>query len=173
MARKKAAVDHRDHLSGITLSTQGMAAHLGITTRWLQILVKDGTIPALGRGRFDPTAATLAYLSFLKDSTEKKTGSTSMDVLREEKTKEIRMNRARRERELIPLDEALAAHQELCGFFTAYLSGLPAEITGVPRERQRLKDIIDAGKQRLADRLEERLAAVRNGDTPSDAEADD
>jgi len=30
----------------VILTTQGMAAHLGVTPRWLQSLVKDGTLPS-------------------------------------------------------------------------------------------------------------------------------
>lgn len=172
-AVKKAAVAKPVNSVDVILTTQGMAAHLGVTPRWLQSLVKDGTIPSLGRGRFDPTAVVQSYITFLKEGSEKKTGTASLDELRREKAIEIRMNRARKERELIPTELAVGVLQEVVGMFNAYLTGLPAEITGVPRERQRLNDIIDLGKQRLADRCGEQIASVVSGTPVADPAAED
>ncbi len=173
MPRKKKPEQHVLSLEGMTFSTQAMAALLGITDRWLQMRVKEGQIPSLGRGRFDPAATTQAFLTLAKEGTEKKTGSASIDKLRDEKTLEIRMARARKERELIPLEEADGVLQEIVGDFNAYLSGLPAEITGVPSERHRLNEIIDRGRLRLADRQSKRLQTLRVGSEASEAEAED
>lgn len=149
-----------------------MAAILGISTRMLRIYVADGVIEKQ-KATFPIGQTVRAYADHLKNGSAKKSGNTSMDALRDEKTKEIRMNRARKERELIPIDEALATHQELIGMFSAYLTGLPAEMAKDVRERRRLEDIIDVGKQRLADRLAKRLEAVRDGEQAADAEAED
>lgn len=173
MSRKKAAAEHRDGLGGVTLSTQGMAALLGITPRFLQMKVKDGTLPAIGRGRFDPSATTAAYIEFIKLGAERKTGSESLDRLREEKAMEIRINRERKDRQLISLDEALGVIDDITGIYVASLNGLPAQITGVPRERQRLHDIFDTERQRIADRFAERRAALREGRADADPAAED
>lgn len=173
MARKKPAVEHRQDLKDITIGTQGMADLLGITARRLQILVKDGTVPSLGRGKFNPNEANQAYITFKEEGAEKRSGSSSMDELRGERALEIRMNRMRKERELITMDEALGFFGEVTGLFVSYLSGLPAEITGVPRERQRLNEIIDRGRQRLADRLLKKRQDFAAGREDPDTEAED
>lgn len=157
----------------LVVSQTEMAEILGVTTRWLRQMATEGVVPAEGRGRFRVGATVRAYATFLKEGTEKKTGSTSMDELRQEKALEIRMNRARKDRELIAIDEALSTADEIAGVFVAYLSGLPAEITGVPRERQRLNEIIDRGRLRLADRFAEKIEALRTGKEDSNAEAED
>jgi len=173
MAKRKVVSEHRGTLAGITLSTKGMAAHLGITPRFLQIKVKDGTLPSLGRGRFDPDATTTAYLDFIRLGAERKVGSESMDRLREEKALDIRMNRERKAGQLIMLTEALAVADDLTGLYLSSLTGLPARITGVPRERQRLNGIFDTERQRLADRCAEKRTALLEGRAAADPEAED
>lgn len=157
----------------LVVSQTEMAEILGVTTRWLRQMVAEDLVPAEGRGRFRIGDTVRAYASFLKDGAEKKTGSTTMDELRQEKALEIRMNRARKDRDLIALDEALGVTDEIVGIFVAYLSGLPAEITGVPRERQRLNEIIDGGRLRLADRFAEKIKALGTGEEDPNSEAED
>jgi hypothetical protein len=173
MAAKKLKLDHRHTLDGTTLSTQGMAKVLGITVRWLSEKTKDGTIPSLGRGRYDPMTAVVAYIDFVKVGVEKKVGSESLDNLRDMKAQELRLNMARKDRLVIALDEALAVTEEMSGIFVTSLQGLPAQISGVPRERQRLDGIFDKERQRVADRLAERVAALRAGTSHIDPSAED
>lgn len=154
------------------LSQIDMAAVLKISSRFLRKLQSDGVLSA-EKGKFHVANTVRAYCDFLKDGSEKKTGSASIDKLRDEKTLEIRMARARKERELIPLEEADGVLQEIVGDFNAYLSGLPAEITGVPTERHRLNEIIDRGRLRLADRQIKRLQTLRVGSEASEAETED
>ena len=170
---KKPAPDHRHTLDGITLSTQGMARLLDITPRWLSEKTKDGTIPALGRGRYDPMEAVVAYVNFIKIGAEKKQGSESLDNLRDMKAKELRLNMARKDRGVIDLDEAMAVTEEMAGIYVTSLQSLPAQISGVPRERQRLDGIFDKERQRVADRLAERVAALRSGTSHIDPSAED
>lgn len=172
-AKKAAPAKPLDNLDGVVMSTQGMAAVLGVTPRWLQTLVKDGMLPALGRGRFDPTAVVQAYVTFRAEGATKKTGTDSLDKLRDEKALEIKLNRLRKDRELIAIDEATGVVDEIVGMFVSSMAGLPAQITGVPRERQRLNDIFDIERQRLADRFAERRKALLEGRADLDPAAED
>lgn len=155
------------------LSTQSMAAVLGLTPRRLQIMVKEGIVPSLGRGRFRLCDVVQAYAGFLKEGADRKAGSDSLDRVREERALEIQMNRLRKDRELISLPEAVSVVDQITGLFVASLNSLPAQITGVPRERQRLNDIFDAERQRLADRCLQRRAALLSGSTAADTAAED
>ena len=65
------------------------------------------------------------------------------------------------------------AIDDVTGLYVSSLTGLPAQITGVPRERQRLNDIFDIERQRLADRFTERRKAVLQGRADLDPEAED
>lgn len=149
-----------------------MAAILKMTTRFLRKLQSDGVITA-DKGKFHVGDTVRAYCDFLKVGSEKKSGNASMDTLRDEKAREIRMNRLRKEGQLIPYDLAETVLQEIIGDFNAYLSGLPAELTGDPKQRPRYHDIIDHGRLRLADRTAKRLQAFGSGSTLSDAETED
>lgn len=174
-AARKPAAKSKDasSIADMIVNQTEMAKILGVTPRWLRIMATEGNVPVEGRGKFLVGAVVQAYAAFLKEGATKKTGSTSMDALREEKAIDLRLNRARKDRELISLDEALGFFSEVTGQFVSYLSGLPAEITGVPRERQRLNEIIDKGRQRLADNLAKARANFKAGRETFDAEAEE
>lgn len=150
-----------------------MAEILGVTTRWLRQMVTEELVPMEGRGKFKVGEVVQAYAVFLREGATKKTGTESLDRLREEKALEIRLNRERKDRTLISIDEAIGVVDDVVGMFVASLTGLPAQITGVPRERQRLNDIFDTERQRLADRFSERRTALLAGRSDLDPAAED
>lgn len=174
MAKKpKPAPTHMVDLSGVTLGTKGVAALLGLTERRLQIMVKDGIVPSSGRGKFDPAEVVKAYVAFRVDGIERRSVNTSMDRLRDVRAEREQRQMQIDDRQIISLEEAIGTLDEIIGLFISYLGGLPAEITVVPRERQRLHDIIDAGRLRLTDRFAKKIAALRTGDEAAEAETED
>jgi len=172
-APPRKAAKSKTPLADTLASTQDMAAVLGVTPRWLSKMVTDGIVPQVSRGRFKLGEVVQAYSVFLKQGAEKNTGSISLDRLRDEKAKEIQLNRLRKDRALIDLDEALGVIDQVTGMFVSSLNGLPAQITGVPRERQRLDGIFDTERQRLADRFAEKREALRTGGAALDPESED
>lgn len=166
-------VDEKFAVHELVVNQTQMAAVLGVSTRWLRDRVTEGVVPTEGRGRFNVGEVVQAYIAYSKEGAIKKTGTESLDTLRNEKALDIRLARARKDREVIALDEALSAVEEVTGMYVASLSGLPAQITGVPRERQRLNDIFDAERLRLTDRFTKRVATLRTGEEDPDAEAED
>jgi phage terminase Nu1 subunit (DNA packaging protein) len=149
-----------------------MADILGISSRFLRKIQGDGIIETV-KGKFHVQKTVRAYCDFLKSGSEKRSGNASMDAVRDERAKEIRMNRLRKEGQLVPYDLAETVLQEIIGDFNSYLSGLPSELTGDPKQRPRYHDIIDLGKIRMADRTAKRLKAFGEGSTASDAESED
>ncbi|MCO5730092.1 hypothetical protein [Rhizobium sp. SSA_523] len=170
---KVTKVGEKSRAPDLIVSSNEMADILGVTTRRLTQLVSEHGIPSEGRGRFRIASVVQSYATFLKEGATKKTGTESLDVLRNEKALDIRLARARKDREVIALDEAVSAVEEVTGMYVASLTGLPAQITGVPRERQRLNDIFDAERLRLTDRFAKRIATLRTGEEDPDAEAED
>lgn len=161
-------------VSDVLVSTTAMARHLGITERWLQLLAKDGTLSPLARGKWPLSATVQAYVAFLKEGAEKKTGTTSMDKLREEKIADIRQARALRDRTAIDLEEALIIFDEQTGLYVSSLNGLPARITSIPRERRRLDDIFDEERLRLCDLLAKKRSRLETGrEDPEATDEDD
>ncbi|NTD85482.1 hypothetical protein [Agrobacterium tumefaciens] len=165
--------DEKMAVHELVVNQTQMAAVLGVSTRWLRDRVTEGVVPTEGRGRFNIGEVVQAYIAYSKEGAIKKTGTESLDDLRKEKALDIRLARARKDREVIALDEAVSAVEELTGMYVASLSGLPAQITGVPRERQRLNDIFDAERLRLTDRFTKRIATLRTGEEDPDTEAED
>ncbi|WP_421983357.1 hypothetical protein [Roseibium sp.] len=163
----------QNSIGPVILTAKGMHTFLGLKSVWFHKLVKDGVLPKVGTGAYDPMDVTQAYIEHIKDGATRQAASSSLDDLRDLKAREIKLNMAKKDRELISMDEALAVIEEITGQFASYLSGLPAEITGVVRERQRIDAIIDEGKQRLFDRFEETASAFASSGKASEAEAED
>ncbi|EUB97294.1 hypothetical protein PMI07_000870 [Rhizobium sp. CF080] len=170
---KAAKADEKTAVDEMVVNQTEMAAVLGVTTRWLREQTAAGIVPTEGRGRFKIGAVVQAYIAYSKEGAVKKTGTESLDDLRKEKALDIRLARARKDREVIALDEAISTAEELAGLFVSSLVGLPAQITGVPRERQRLNDIFDAERLRLTDRFTKRIATLRTGEEDPDSTAED
>lgn len=141
-------------LETLEVSASELAQMLGVTDRRIRQLAKEGTvIRGVQRGRYRLQESVRRFL----DVREEQHQSVSLDALREERLKTLRITRAQKDRELIALDEAIEFVDEVIGLFVASLQGLPARITNNIAERRRLNEIFDQERQRLADRFAERL----------------
>ncbi|MBB4092449.1 hypothetical protein [Brucella pecoris] len=161
-------------LADMIVNQTDLAEAIGISTRRLRQLEKEEeVIFSESLGKYRVGTVFQSYATYLREGAVKKTGNEGLDQLRAEKVIDARMTRMRKDRELISLDEALGTADELAGLFLSYLNGLPAEITKEPRERQRLHDIIDKGRLRLADRLGKKIDTLRTGQEDADSEDED
>lgn len=141
-------------LETLEVSASELAQMLGVTDRRIRQLAKEGTVVrGVQRGRYRLQESVRRFL----DVREEQHQSVSLDALREERLKTLRITRAQKDRELIALDEAIEFVDEVIGLFVASLQGLPARITNNNAERRRLNEIFDQERQRLADRFAERL----------------
>lgn len=141
-------------LETLEVSASELAQMLGVTDRRIRQLAKEGTvIRGVQRGRYRLQKSVRRFLDVRKEQHQ----SVSLDALREERLKTLRITRAQKDRELIALDEAIEFADEVIGLFVASLQGLPARITNNIAERRRLNEIFDQERQRLADRFAERL----------------
>lgn len=157
------------------VNTKQMAEFLGISQVWLNKLVMDGVISKASRYEYDLKAATHQFIAFREEHVKKRLGDkgSTSDRMREAKVAEIARRMAREDREIITMDEAMQVVDEVTGIFISTLSSLPARVTSVVRERQRIEAICDEERQRMADRFSEKRAALRSGQQASDAEAED
>lgn len=151
-----------------------MAIHLGVTVKWIGELTNEGVlVKAEGRGKYKFTESVQAFIKHKTASAERQNQSTSADALRDQRAHEIAIRTAKQERDLIPLDEAMATTDQQAGIYLESISGLPARMTRVPRERQRLEAICDEERLRLSDRFAELSKAQRTGIDPSETNAED
>lgn len=152
-------------------SAKDTAEFLGITTRWLLELTKQGVIIPVGRGKFEMPKAIHDFIRWHQEAQTRNNQSSSADHLRDQRAQEIAIKIAKQERDLIPLGDAMAAFEEATGVYLESLSGMPARITRVPRERQRIEAICDEERLRLSDRFGKSAKALQSG--ISDPETDD
>ena len=157
------------------VSTMDLADLLGFTTAHIRSLSREGVLPKADRGKFDLAAAVQSFVKWKAATSERTSGaqSTSADNLRDQRAHEITIKIAQRERELIPLADAIESHDEVTGEFLASLSSLPARISGVLRERQRLESIFDQERLRLSDRFGKSRKALVSGQPAAEANAED
>lgn len=158
------------------VSTIDLAELLGYTTARIRDLSREGAIPKVDRGKFNLAETVQAFVKWKMGESSRvaaPTSSTSADNLRDQRAHEISIKIAQRERELIPLADAVESVDEITGEFLASLSSLPARITGVVRERQRLETIFDQERLRLSDRFGKSRKALVSGQPAAEAGDED
>lgn len=134
-------------IEGLRVSSAQLAHVLGLTSRRVQQLAKEGVLARGPGGKFDLAASVQAYMASRQDAA---VPSVATDRLREARAVEIERRIALRDRELISLAEAMEKFELVTGAFLTALSGLPARITRNVRERHRIESIIDAMRSRLS-----------------------
>lgn len=174
MAKKTKAQTRATGRIPVVCNLTEMAIALGLTMRRVQQLRDEGVLVlAETRNQLKFPESVQAYLQFKIAGVERQAQSSSADALRDRRAEEIAIKIAKQERDLIPLEEAVAAVDGMAGVFLESISGLPARMTRVPRERQRLEQICDEERLRLSDRFAERSTALRTGVDPSEADGED
>lgn len=144
----------------VDLNSAQVAAVLGITERRVRQLAAEGVVKrADRRGRYKLVPSVANYISTLSAG-ERDVG---LAPIRQERLLKLQRENALRDRELITLDEAIGFVDEITGAFLSSLNGLPARVTNDVRERRRLEAIIDAERQRLADKFAEIQTQLING----------
>lgn len=144
----------------IDLNAPDLATVLNVTERRVRQLAAEGVVKrADRRGRYRLVPSVANYISTLSAG-ERDAG---LAPIRQERLLKLQRENALIDRELVKLDEAIGFVDEVCGSFVAALNGLPARITGDVRERRRLEAIIDAERQRLADKFAEIQTQLING----------
>ncbi len=155
------------------VSTTDLAAHLGLTTARIRQLAQEGILVRQGRGAFSFSGSVQAYIKWRIEGVERHSQSSSTDKLRDQRAREIEIRTAKQERELIHIDEAMAGLEEVVGTYLELISGLPARITRIPRERQRIEAICDEERLRLADKFARSVRAVQTGASADEADDED
>jgi hypothetical protein len=150
-----------------------LAEHLGLTPERIRQLAKQGVLERNARSTYECSKAVQSYVAWRIAAAERAGEGTSADALRARREQEIAQRMAVRDRDLIRLDDALEEVDAIVGALLAFVSGLPAQITGDPRERQRIELIIDKGRLRLSDRFAKSREAVRTGERPDEADDPD
>ena len=107
--------------------------------------------------------AVQGYLRYLKDDERRSAKSAADSRVRDARALEIELRIAERTRDLIPLEDALADMAELAASVRSELAGLPARLTRIIDERQKIESEVDGVLSRLSERATEKAAALGAG----------
>lgn len=156
-----------------TVDRRTLSAHLGISAKRIDQLVKEGFITKVGKGAYPFSESVQGYGRSMKATIEGQTKNVSANRAQNARAAEIELRMAREDRKIIDLTEAVAALDRVAGDFLQTVGGLPARITRDPRERQRIEAICDAERLRLSDHFAQSAQALRSGLPPDQADDED
>lgn len=162
MARKSAP-DPAAFVPPVTLGVTEIAAMTGRTVRWVQILAKEQGIEREARGKYrldSVMAGLVSHYEAILEGTEKKASASRATDAR---TAEIEQRMAIRDRQLIPIDDAIMAMDKVVGVANAELSGLPARISRDLGTRKKAEAEVHGARKRISDALAEMSGAARTG----------
>ena len=156
------------------VTQRDLAYFLGVAPSTITAMAKQGIFTRDANGKLDFPVAVKAYYDHkMGKLEERERPETSADRLRAKRELELDRKMAREDREIITLDEAMEAVDKVTGFYLASLSFIPARITNVVRERQRIEAILDEERQRLSDHFAKEGTALRTGIEVAEAGAED
>ena len=143
----------------------GQAARLlMISDERIRQLTKQGYIPrAEKRGVVQLVGAVQGYLRYLKDDERRSSKSAADSRVRDARALEIELRISERSRDLIPLEDALADMAEFAAAVRSELAGLPARLTRIMDERQKIESEVDGVLTRLSERAAQKAAALEPG----------
>lgn len=126
------------------ISASEAAELLGVTPRWVQMLSDEGYIEKVARGRYRLESVVKGYGRHLTEKAKARQQSESARRVANARAADLEQKTAIRNRELIELDESLAAIDEIAGLLKSGFDGLPAQVTRDIQLRRTLEAAIDA-----------------------------
>jgi hypothetical protein len=149
-------------LNKIALTGADAARLIGKSFPWLKRLVDEGFVKQTGQ-TYSPAEVACGYIKFLLDDQRRSAKTTTQTTLQLAKAKEIELRIAREDHNIIELDEALGAIDEVIGALKSDLIGLGASVSRDASVRARVDDRITEILQRATTRLQLAGRAIKGG----------
>lgn len=156
----------------IWVSQTELSHRLGLTTRWIYDLTKDGIFIQVER-KYDLDASHRAYTEYKLEKATEKRAPSATDNLTKAKEAILARRLAREDRTVIEMDDALESIDIVTGAFIEAISGLPARITRNIDERKRIEAICDGVRSKLDETFGEQREALRTGKPVGSANDED
>ena len=149
----------------ITAVISGAAAGklTGRSAAWITRLSTAGWIPRV-EGGYRIVDVVRGLMKYRDDEDRRVTKSAGAARLNELRIRKLELANAEKTRELIPLDDAESVIDTLCGFVRTELGALPQRVTRELVEQRRLEAEVDGCLSRIADKLREQAAILKNGE---------
>lgn len=157
----------------ILVTQTELSGRMGLTTRWIFDLTKDGVFQQLEGKKYDLCAAMLAYGEYKVGKAVEKKAPSATDNLTKRKEDLIARRLAREDRTIIEMSEAMDTVDFITGAFNEAFSGLPARLTRDIQERKRIEAICDGVRTKLSEQFDEQRDALRSGKPAGEANPED
>jgi hypothetical protein len=145
----------------ITLDQAGKLLEIG--PERIKVLMRQGFIPREKPGRVSLVGAVRGYIRSVKESASKQTKSAADSRVRDARAQEIEMRNDERMRKLIPIEDATAVLDHLCGVVNEQLNSLPARITRDIPLRREIEAKVNGAKAEIAKALRSSTDVARKG----------
>jgi hypothetical protein len=156
------------------VSAQAVGKHLDISGVWVAKLVKQGVLRKLADGTFDPDACRILYIRHLRREADRRFDkSAAASRTQELKVRQLEMNIARHEGELIAMSEIELVIEDILGTYIAELAGLAASCTRDVTLRAGIEEKLDAAIARCRQRFGKAIQALRRGEAAVEDDAAD
>lgn len=150
------------------------AKTIGVSDPWIRKLMADGFVTRTKAGNVEKIAVLMGYIRWLKDEDRRSSKSASASSLKLAREREIEQNMAIKARELIPLQDAIAALDYLVGRVRQEMRTVATRSSRDLTVRQKIEAVVDGALARISEGLAEARDAARSGRDPFAAvEADD
>jgi hypothetical protein len=151
-----------------------LGKHLDVTNQWVGKLVKQGVLPKLVDGTFDLDRCRVAYIRHLRKEADRRFDkSATASRAQELKVRQLELNIAREEGELIAMSEIELTIQDILSTYVAELAGLAASCTRDVALRAVIEEKLDAAITRCRQRFTKAVAALSRGEEAVEDDAED
>lgn len=143
----------------MVVSTSDMAEILGVTTRWIQQLTKDGILIQESRGKFHLPENIQRYIQYIENMHED--DGQQIDYNKEKalheraKRKIAEMDLAEKEQTLIQVDEVEKLLEKMVGLFKARCLTIPSKVSPLVQYETELPVIVGLLKKEVHGALQE------------------
>ena len=152
-----------EHLRNPELSLADCALACQISQQWIMKLTQEGFIQKTANSKLRPMDVLLGYVKWLRDESRRTNKSTSEVRVKEARANEIEMRIAMKQRDLIPVEDALNAMSDLCGVTRQVIDGLPARLTRDMDLRRKWEVNVTEALETISNRAAELGKTVRSG----------
>lgn len=136
---------------------------LDVTPDRIRQLVRAGYISKAGPARVSLVSAVRGYIRSIKEAAQRRTKTAAEARVRDARAKEIEMRNAVRMRELIPIEDGIAALDFLVGSVREALNSIPARVTRDIELRRQIEAEVNAAQAQIAEALRAASDVARKG----------
>lgn len=151
------------------LTVEQVATIVQKTSRFVQLLVKDGYIVQQKRGEYTLIETIRGLQAYYEDRLSRSEKKATANRASEARTKQIEQQMEIRQRNLVPRSDFYVAQDYVVSELRAAFAGLPARLTRDIPERRKIEKAIDQAFSKTAERIERAAHALEAGGAVLDA----